>query len=228
MRASVAILGLSSPSIAKLMPCGWFCKPSFRGIITDKFNRESMIDNQALMKFRQATLPNAQTFQVPQGIQRIDSTSTHGWQVRYQGSKFFSDGPNGLPQESLANAIHELMARITSMPAPSALNRGPNANKSTDLPSGISGPIVRERPGRPMIAELSVLLPRFGRSALHKKVYIGSQNTYTPDKYREALAKSIELRTQAIEQYELDAAKARKGAVTALRAQIKALRDNAS
>jgi hypothetical protein len=176
------------------------------------------------MKFRQVTLPSGQAFQVPQGVQRIDSQSTHGWQVRNQGSKFFSDGPHGDPQNSLVNAMHELLARITSMPAPSALNPRPSANKTSDLPSGISGPIVRERPGRPMIAELSVLLPRFGREAEHKKIYIGSENTYTPDKYREALAKSIEIRTQAVDRYERAAAKARRASVADLRTQLNSMR----
>jgi hypothetical protein len=177
------------------------------------------------MKSRQVTLYGGLTFQVPQGIQRIDSKSTHGWQVRYQGSKFFSDGPTGHPQQSLINAMRELLNRLDSLPPPAVLNRGPSASKSTDLPSGISGPIVRERPGRPMIAELSVLLPRLGRSALHKKIHIGSENTYTPDKYRAALAKGVAMRAEAIAQYERDADKARKQTMTQLRAQIKALRN---
>ena len=180
------------------------------------------------MKYRQVTLPHGQVFQVPQGIQRIDSTSTHGWQVRYQGSKFFSDGQHGSPEQSLTNAMHELLARRTSVPAPSALKDSPSTNKTTDLPSGISGPIVRERQGRPMIAELSVLLPRFGRAAQVKKIYIGSENTYTPDRYREALAKSIEMRTQAVERYERAETKARRESVVDLRARISKMQGNAA
>jgi hypothetical protein len=180
------------------------------------------------MKYRQVTIPSGQTFQVPQGVQRIDSKSTHGWQVRHQGSKFFSDGQYGDPKPSLVNAMHELLARITSVPTPSTLNQRPSANKTTDLPPGISGPIVRERAGRPMIAELSVLLPRFGRKAEHKKIYIGSENTYTADKYREALAKSIDIRTQAIDRYERAAAKAWRASVADLRAQLNAMNGHAA
>jgi hypothetical protein len=179
------------------------------------------------MKYRQVTLLSGQVFQAPQGIQRIDSTSTHGWQVRYQGSKFFSDGQHGTPAQSLKNAMHELLSRITSTPVPSALKEGPSINKTTDLPSGISGPIVRKRPGRPMIAELSVLLPRFGRAAQLKKIYIGSENNYTPDRYREALAKGIEIRTQAVERYELAATKARRNSIVDLRAQIRKMQGSA-
>lgn len=180
------------------------------------------------MKTRQVTLLSGQTFQVPQGIQRIDSTSTHGWQVRYQGTKFFSDGLHGSPGHSLVNAMRELLARITTMPVSSALSRGPSAHKTTDLPSGISGPIVRERPGRAMTAELSVLLPRFGRSALNKKIYIGSQNTYTPERYVQALAKGIEMRAQAMALYAQGEEKARKALAAQLRSQIKSIRSDAT
>ncbi len=43
------------------------------------------------MKLRDVAIFNGQKFVVPQGIQRIDTKSTHGWQVRYQGTKMFSD-----------------------------------------------------------------------------------------------------------------------------------------
>jgi len=176
------------------------------------------------MKSRDVTLASGQTFQVPQGIQRIDSKSTHGWQVRYQGSKFFSDGHSADPGQSLANAVLELIARIKTMPAPKALGRDPSTNKTSDLPSGISGPVVRARPGRALTAELSVLLPRFGRAAQYRKIYIGSQNTYTEDRYREALAKGIALREEAIARYERAAAKSRRESISQLRAQLATLK----
>ena len=48
------------------------------------------------MKQRNVTIFSGKAFTVPQGIQRIDTASTHGWQVRYQGTKFFSDhSPDG-------------------------------------------------------------------------------------------------------------------------------------
>lgn len=176
------------------------------------------------MKFRDVTLADGQWFQVPQGIQRIDSKSTHGWQVRYQGTKLFSDGKPGDPKRSLVLAIRELLTRITTTPASLTLKQDPSANKSSDLPSGISGPIVRERPGRAPVAELSVLLPRFGGKAQTKNVYIGSQNTYNEDKYRAALAKCLDMRSQAAGLYEKEAAKAQQAAVGSLRSQLRALR----
>jgi hypothetical protein len=176
------------------------------------------------MKFREVTLADGQMFQVPQGIQRIDSKSTHGWQVRYQGTKLFSDGKSGDAKRSLSLAIRELLSRITATPGALTLKQDPSANKSSDLPSGISGPIVRERPGRAPVAELSVLLPRFGGKAQTKNVYIGSQNTYSVDKYHAALAKCMDMRSRAASLYEKDAAKAQQVALTALRAQLRSLR----
>ncbi|MBI5924244.1 MAG: hypothetical protein HY836_01475 [Aquabacterium sp.] len=176
------------------------------------------------MKTREVTLPDGQCFQVPQGIQRIDSTSTHGWQVRYQGTKLFSDGEAADPRRSLANALSELVARMNVAPASTTIKHRPSAHKKSDLPAGISGPIVRQRPGRALTADLSVLLPRFGGRAEIRNVYIGSQNTYTPDKYLATLEKCLALRNSAINRYEQDARKARKAAVAALKAQMQALR----
>ncbi|MDO9004471.1 MAG: hypothetical protein Q7V20_13560 [Aquabacterium sp.] len=176
------------------------------------------------MKFREVTLASGQSFQVPQGIQRIDSKSTHGWQVRCQGTKLFSDGESADAQLSLAKATRELAARISAMPAPSGLKQGPSANKTSDLPAGISGPIVRQRAGRAPSAVLSVLLPRFGMSAEVKTVHIASENTYTVEKYLTALAKSTEMRAAAVKRYEQDALQAQHSTIVSLRKQAQALR----
>ena len=102
------------------------------------------------MKTRIVTLPSGQTFTVPQNIQRIDSRSTHGWQVRYGGTKFFSDGsPDGTgADKSLQLATRELMRRIATLPAPVRVKERVNlSNKGSELPPGISGPIVKSREG---------------------------------------------------------------------------------
>ena len=180
------------------------------------------------MKLREVTLPNGQSFQVPKGIQRIDSKSTHGWQVRCQGTKFFSDGDGdgAGAQLSLANASHELLARASTMPATHGLKLSPNANKTSDLPPGISGPIVRQRTGRVQTAILSVLLPRFGKTAAVKTVHIGSENTYTVEKYYSAVAKSVEMRAAAVAVYEQEAAKAHRSTLIALKKHAQALRSH--
>jgi hypothetical protein len=175
------------------------------------------------MKQRQVTLFSGRRFQVPQGIQRIDSLSTHGWQVRYQGTKFFSDGaPDGSrAADSLRSATKELLRRIATLPAPVVLKRGPSAHKLSGLPPGISGPIVISRGGaRVRSAVLSVLLPQYGSAPKLRSIYIGTENTYTLAKYRAALAEAKALRAEAVERYEAEATKARRQMARGLKAQL--------
>src|SRR5882762_5208682 len=93
------------------------------------------------MKVRDVTIFTGERFEVPQGIQRIDSYATHGWQVRYGGTKLFSDHtPDGSgASAALVQATKELLNRIAKLPAPSRLQRAPSGNKTSDLPVGISG-----------------------------------------------------------------------------------------
>jgi len=179
------------------------------------------------MKTRSVTLFSGQTFTVPQGIQRIDTSSTHGWQVRYQGTKFFSDGSadGSGAAASLVAATRELARRIATLPAPVVLKRGPSAHKASGLPPGISGPIVVSRgEARVRSAVLSVLLPRFGDTAQMKSVYIGTENTYTQARYRAALKEAKELRAEAVAEYEAAATRARRKSASALRKTIAAAR----
>jgi hypothetical protein len=90
------------------------------------------------MKFRDVVIFNGKTFTVPQGIQRIDTRATHGWQVRYAGTKLFSDHSNdgSGAKASLEKATQELARRIAKMPAPSLLQKRPSESKTSDLPVG--------------------------------------------------------------------------------------------
>jgi hypothetical protein len=165
------------------------------------------------MKTRQVTIFSGARFEVPQGIQRIDHNATHGWQLRYGGTKLFSDhsqdGSGAV--EALAKATKELLSRIAKLPAPSRLRRSPNENKSTDLPVGISGPIVRQRKGMTVRdCSFSVSLPRFGGPPMRRSVYIGTENTYSVERYHAALAKAIELREKAEKAYQRGATKAKR------------------
>lgn len=101
---------------------------------------------------------------------------------------------------------------MTERRVSSRLRAKPQSNKSSGLPVGISGPFVSSGKGRVMFAELGVLLPRFGQAARVKKIYIGSINTYTVERYRAAEARAIELRDKAVVQYERDAARAAREA----------------
>jgi hypothetical protein len=177
------------------------------------------------VKTRTVTIFSGHVFEVPQSIQRIDHRATHGWQLRYGGTKLYSDHTNdgsGAAQ-SLRLATKELLKRIAELPAPSLLQRGPSVNKRSALPVGISGPIVRQRLGSDLRdCSLAVLIPRFGRTPQRKSVYIGTENTYTQKRFKDALKEALLLRQQAVEAYEADATKARRAEAHEYRKKLKA------
>lgn len=179
------------------------------------------------MKFRTVTIFSGHVFEVPQSVQRIDHKATHGWQLRYGGTKLYSDHSNdgSGAAESLRLATKELLKRIATLPAPSLLQRGPSANKSNDLPVGISGPIVRQRRGSALRdCSLAVLIPRFGQSPQRRSIYIGTENTYTPARFKAALKRAIEMRREAVEAYEIATTRDKRAQA---RAHKKAVKDAA-
>lgn len=152
------------------------------------------------MKYRKVEIFTGHSFRVPEGIQRVDHRSTHGWQLRYGSWKMFSDfsSDGSGAKAALELAKLELLRRIDRLPAPSRLRREVAAGKSSDLPVGVSGPIVRLRKGRSVPeCSFSVSVPRFGAKPTNKNVYIATETTYTPEKYHAALAKAIALRSKA-------------------------------
>lgn len=166
------------------------------------------------MNTRTVTIHTGLRIRVPEHIQRIDTHSTHGWQMRYgQPTLFFSDGQgagNG-PRQALKRAVEALRQRIAELPAPTGLQKEISPNKQNDLPVGISGPILRHRPGRSVPeCHFSVNLPRFGAKPLRRSVYIANQNTYSPERYQAALDSAIQMRREAEAQYQLDATEAKR------------------
>ncbi len=183
------------------------------------------------MKTRVVTIFSGQTFTVPQGVQRIDSHHTHGWQLRYGGTRLYSDhSADGTgAANALVTATKELMSRIATLPAPSRLQRTPNHSKTNDLPVGISGPIVRQRAGSNVRdCSLSVSIPRYGLTPQRRSVYIGTENTYTQKKFKEALAQAIEIRREAEEAYELAATADKRLAARKIAAELKAQQSSAT
>lgn len=177
------------------------------------------------MKLRTITIFNGAQFEVPQCIQRIDHRATHGWQLRYGGTKLFSDHTTdgSGAAASLAKATKELLKRINSLPAPSLLQRAPSVSKTSDLPVGISGPVLRvRRGGRTRDCSLSVLIPRFGQKPRRRTVYIGTENTYTPARFEAALARAVQMRTEAEQAYEQASTKARRASARAHKEMLKA------
>lgn len=176
------------------------------------------------MKTREVTLFNGQLFPVPQGIQRIDTKATHGWQVRYQGTKYFSDGSSdgSGAAPALQKATKELLARIATLPAPVTLKRAASPIKTSSLPPGISGPIITQRRGsKSRSAILSVLIPRFGKEPRMKSIYIGTENTYTEKRYRAAVGRAIEIRAEVLQVYEASATQARRKEANAMKAAMR-------
>jgi hypothetical protein len=164
------------------------------------------------MKTREVTTAGGEHFTVPQGIQRLDSNSTKGWQVRYQGTKYFPDGTSGA-KNALEAAQRELLRRIATLPAPVVLKRTPSPRKTSALPVGLSGPIlVRKRGSKDLSAVISVHVPRFGQTNLTRKVYIGTPSTYTKTRYKVALAKALKIRADGLAKYEAEATIARRAA----------------
>ncbi len=172
------------------------------------------------MQTRTVTIYSGARIRVPEHIQRIDTHSTHGWQMRYgQPTLFFSDGqgPGNGPRPALKRAIDSLRQRIADLPAPTGLQRDISPNKQNDLPVGISGPILRQRPGRSVPeCHFSVNLPRFGAKPLRRSVYIANQNTYTPQRYTDALNAALDMRRAAEAKYQADATQAKRRAAEKL------------
>lgn len=177
------------------------------------------------MKVRTITIFDGTRFDVPQGIQRIDHRATHGWQLRYGGTKLFSDHSSDGSGAALAlqRATKELLRRIATLPAPSLLQRGPSANKRSRLPPGITGPVVRTRSSNATRdCSLMVLIPRFGQTPRRATIYIGTENTYTLERYELALQRAVAMRRDAEEAYEKAATKAKRADARELRAQLRA------
>ena len=177
------------------------------------------------MKVRTTVIFNGDTYEVPQGIQRIDHRSTHGWQLRYGGTKLFSDHTTdgSGAAAALAKATKELYRRIATLPAPSLLQQGPSQNKSSQLPSGITGPVVRvRRGGKTRDCSLMVLIPRFGDKPRRRTIYIGTENTYSLERYHAALERAIAMRKEAEDEYEKATTKAKRAEARAHQASLKA------
>ena len=176
------------------------------------------------MKFRTVTIFSGHVFEVPQSIQRIDHRATHGWQLRYGGTKLYSDHtPDGSgAAESLRLATKELLKRIATLPAPSLLQPKPSVSKTNNLPVGISGPIVRQRRGSALRdCSLAVLIPRFGQTPQRRSIYIGTENTYTVERFEAALERAVDMRKVAEAAYERDTTREKRAEGRALKKALK-------
>ena len=176
-------------------------------------------------RLREVTIFSGTRYGVPRCVQRIDHRATHGWQLRYGGTKLYSDHSNdgSGAEAALAAAVKELVRRIGALEAPTTLQSAPSANKTSALPAGISGPVVRERAGgRARDCSLAVLLPRFGQSPLRRSVYVATESTFTQARMKAALKRAMAMRAEAEQAYRKEATRARRGEARELKALLAA------
>ena len=177
------------------------------------------------MKTRTVTIFTGTTFEVPQRIQRIGHQS-HPWlasplqrnkvlqgrQCRWNWRRAVASGRNARTDQTLGHPHQRLLCS----------NAVRARTKTSGLPPGISGPIVARRSEQSgQTASLSVLIPRFGETNQIKSIYIASEATYTGKKFKAALAKAVEMRTEAVARYEEAAAKAMRQEASALRQSLR-------
>ena len=158
------------------------------------------------MQFRAFTLANGKTLEVPTHVVRIDTRNTHGWQLRLGRSAFFSDGSADFSgaEASLLAASAELARRIVRLPAPTGLRTEARDDKLNGMPLGISGPTARQREGTGFTQYyLQVNFPVAGGKPVNRSVYIATDNTFSREKYQQAMAKAIALRTSGVRKFKL-------------------------
>lgn len=173
------------------------------------------------MNYRAYVIFSGETFLVPEHIQRIEihptetGGATYGWQVRYGNDEpiFGDHSADGSGAEaSLLAATEELLRRIHTHEAPSGLRKTISASKNSDLPPGISGPIVRPPEKRRVVQYyFGISIPRFGQRPTNTTVYIGTENT-AEQRYDKALAKAIQVRNRAEVAFQIAATEAKRSA----------------
>ena len=172
------------------------------------------------MKLRTVKVGARHRFEVPERIQRIDTASTHGWQLRYgkMPSEFFSDPTHDRAGAalSLERAIAALHKRIRRLPAPTGLKTEVAGWKKSGLPVGISGPREYRRADKQVAYyAFQVSVPLTGGGSTTRQVYIGTQNTINPQRFDDALAKAILMRDAAVQTYSRAMTRAKRQAAAA-------------
>ena len=140
--------------------------------------------------------------EVPRYVVRIDTPSTHGWQLRYQSPfKMFSDGvvsKAGTPWASLkvvVNALAEIYAgmrpRLQSV-----------ETRRKKVRTGVVGirRVVRLRRGRNVEEHyFTVSHPQAGTPA--RNIYIGTENTVTKARIQMAAERAKKLRAKLVKDF---------------------------
>ncbi len=137
-------------------------------------------------------------FQVPRHIQRIDidepgKAGTHGWQVRWDGTKFFSDAAEGKRDAagSLARSERYLQSIYTG-PRPRLRE---TEHKDKKHRTGIAGvQLAHRRRKDRQIAEVYLRVNPPMQGGVPRSIYVGTENTITQARMRAALKKARAMR----------------------------------
>lgn len=143
------------------------------------------IDPCDVSRCREVTC-GAGTFSVPRHIVRLESNNLAGWQVRWEGSKYFADGAEGDPSASLSDAIKYL--RKVWRPVRKVTTR----NKAK---TGTTPGVALRQEKRDGAWYVIASHPRGGSP---KRFYVGTDRTWSETKYRQMLRKAKEARKQML------------------------------
>lgn len=164
--------------------------------------RPSVPRKLAALPRRIVRVPGWGVVEVPRYVVRIDSPSTHGWQLRYQSPfKMFSDAVvsrSGTPESSfkvvvaaLADVFKGLRPRLQSV-----------ETKRKKIRTGAVGVrrVVRLRRGRNVQEHyFTVSHPKAGVPA--RNIYIGTENTITATRVKAAAERAKKLRAKLVKEF---------------------------
>lgn len=152
-----------------------------------RMNTETRIDPADPSRCRQISC-RAGKFSVPRHVVRLESNNLAGWQVRWEGSKYFADGEEGDAESSLLKAITHL--RRVWRPVQKVTAR--NKSKS----GGIAGVrlLQEKRDGAWYV------IASHPNGGSPKRFYVGNDRTWSDAKYRLMLRKAKSARKEMLAQ----------------------------
>lgn len=133
---------------------------------------------------RQLETPHGM-FSVPKHIVRLDGRGLAGWQVRWEGTKYFADSISGDAAASLQEAMKYLGKVWKPVPKRTA--------RKTSAGSGIG--LIHDAKRDVWYAEA-----RHPRHEAPKRFYVGTTSTFTDKKARAALRLAAKARKQMLEE----------------------------
>ena len=148
-------------------------------------------------------------FTVPRHVVRIEisgrtgHSDTRGWQVRYNGTKFFSDSLSGdparTPATALSMAVDFLAARYRGASPPLRKKENDSKTEKTGMP-GVRIARILNRKGFEVVY-VETAHPVYGNAP--RRFYAGTANTATPSRIEAAMKRAKALRKQLVSEHVL-------------------------